>query len=114
MKAMTQVSGANTEQHTYDAVMKKTFTRIDGRPSRQNRDNLLVEVEKVLVDVSVPGFDWSIRYGLLAETRGGTEWKELTGKDYEEPSDEEPPATRPKIKKKWSVLKKRNKKRRMG
>ena len=54
--------------------------------------------------VSVPGYEWSSKYGLLTKTRGGTEWKELTGKNCEEPSDGEPPMTCPKIKKKWSVL----------
>ena len=93
---MTQVSGSNTDQPTYDAVIKKTFTKIDGRPSRRNRDNFLVEVEKVFVCVSVPGFDWSSKYGPLAKTRGGTKWGELTGKEYEEPSNKEPLGTRRK------------------
>ena len=107
---MTQVSGANTEQPTYDAVIKKTFTKIDGRPSRRNRDNLLIEVEKVLVCLIVPGFDWARKYGLLAETREGTEWEQLTGKVYEEPSNEEPTDTHPHIKKKWKEEKKERKK----
>ena len=107
---MTQVSGVNIEQPTYDAVIKKTFTKIDGRPSRKNRDNLLVEVEKVLVCLNVPRFDWSSKYGLLAKTRGETKLEEPTGREYKEPSNEEPPATRPKIKKKWSALKKEIKK----
>ena len=98
------------EQHTYDAVSKKTFAKIGGRPSRRNRDNFLVEVEKVFVCVSVPGFDWSSKYGPLAKTRGGTKWGELTGKEYEEPSNEEPADTRPNIKNKWKEEKKERKK----
>ena len=106
---MTQVSGVNTEQPTYDAVVKKTFANIDGRSSRQNRDNLLVEVEKDLVYVSVRRFDWASNFGLLAKTRGGTEWEQLTGKVYEEPSNEEPADTRPHIKNKWKEEKQERK-----
>ena len=51
---MTHVTGVDIEQPTYDAVIKKTFTKIDRCPSRRNRDNLLIKVEKVLVCVSVP------------------------------------------------------------
>ena len=107
---MAHVTGVNIEQPTYDAVIKKTFTKINGCPSRRNRDNLLVEVEKFLVCVSVSGFDWASKYGLLAKTRGGTEWEQLTGKVYEEPSNEEPADTRPHIKKKWKEEKKERKK----
>ena len=111
---MTQVSGVNIEQPTYDAVIKKTFTKIDGSPSRQNRDDLFIEVEKVLVCVSVPGFDWSGKYSLPAETRGGTEWKQFTGNEYEEPINKEPTDTRPYIKKKWSEEKEKKVKSQMG
>ena len=51
-------------------------------------ETTVIEVEKVLVCVSVPGFDWASKYGLLAERRGGTEWEQLTVKVYEEPSNE--------------------------
>ena len=67
---MTHSSGVNVRQLTYDAIIKKTFTEINDRPTRRQTDNLLVEVKKVLVAVSVPGFNWSSKYGLLAETRG--------------------------------------------
>ena len=55
--------------------------------------------------MSGPGFDGSSKYGLLAETRGGTEGKEPTGKDYKESSDMETPMIRPKIKKDGQILK---------
>ena len=55
---MTYFSGVNARQPTYDAIIKKTFTEIYERPSRRQRDNLLVEVEKVLVGVSVPVETW--------------------------------------------------------
>ena len=51
---MTHFSGVNIRQPTYDAIIKKTFTEIQDRPSRRQKDNLLVEVEMVLVGVSVP------------------------------------------------------------
>ena len=70
---MTFVSGAIVRQTTYNAILKKTFTKIDARPTRRNKDNLLDEVKKVWVGVCVSGFDWASRYGLLAETRGGPE-----------------------------------------
>ena len=72
-------------------------------------ETTFIEVEKVLVCVSVPGFDLASKYGLLAETKGGTEWEQLTGKVYEEPSNEEPADTRPHIKKKWKEEKKERK-----
>ena len=75
---MTHYSGVNARQPTYDVAIKKTFTKIDERPSRRQKDNLLVEVEMVLVGVSVPAFNWASRFGLLAETRGGPAYEELS------------------------------------
>ena len=66
---MTHSSGVNAREPTYDAIIKKTFTEINERPTRTKKDNLLVEVKKVLVGVSVPGFNWASRYRLLVETR---------------------------------------------
>ena len=68
---MTHSSGANARQPTYDAMIKKTFTEINERPTRRQKDNLLIELKKVLVGVIVPGFNWASKFGLLAETRGG-------------------------------------------
>ena len=66
---MTYSNGASARQLSYDAIIKKTFTEINERPTRTKKDNLLVEVKKVLVGVSVPGFNWASRYRLLVETR---------------------------------------------
>ena len=82
---MTYSNGASARQLSYDAIIKKIFTKINDRPTRRKKDNLLVEVEKVLVAVSVPGFDWSSKYGLLAETRGGPAYEALSGKVYAHP-----------------------------
>ena len=110
MKATTQASGATIDQLTYDDVVNKTFTKIDDHPTRKNRDNLLVEVEKILVCVSVPGFDWHRKCGLLGKTRGGEGYTALSGIDYEGPINDEPAATCRYIKKKWSEAKKEWKK----
>ena len=104
---MTHFSGVNARQPTYDAIIKKTFTEIDKRPSRRQKDNLLVKVEKVLVGVSVPGFNWASRFGLLAETRGGPGYEQLSGKVYKHPSNEEALEIYPNIKKKWKPEKKK-------
>ena len=106
---MTHSSGVNARQPTYDAIIKKTFTKIHERPSRRQKDNLLIEVEKVLVVVSVPGFNWSSRFGLLTETRGGPAYEKLSGKAYMHPSNEEPCEICPNIKKKWKIAKKERK-----
>ena len=98
---MTHSSGVNARQPTYDAIIKKTFTEINERPTRRQKDNLLVEVEKVLVGVSVPGFNWSSKYGLLAETRGGPAYKALSDKACAHPSNEEPPEIYPNTRTKW-------------
>ena len=70
---------------------------------RDKKDNLLVEVEKVLVGVSVPGFNWASRYGLLAETRGGEAYEARSGKAYRHPPNEEPPKLYPNMKKKYKA-----------
>ena len=103
---MTHSSGVNASQATYDAIIKKTFTEINKRPTRRQKDNLLVEVKKVLVGVSVPGFNWASRYGLLAETRGGPAYEALSGKVYMHPSNEEPAELYPNMKKKYKIAKK--------
>ena len=102
---MTHSNGVKARQPTYDAIIKKTFTKIDKRPTRRNKDNRLVEVKRVLVGVSVLGFDWASRYDLLAETRGCQVYQTLSGKVYRESNKEEPEEICPKIKKKWSVMK---------
>ena len=74
--------------------------------TRRQKDNLLVEVEKVLVAGSVPGFNWSSKYGLLAETRGGPAYEALSGKVYAQPDNEEPPEIYPYTRTKWASGKK--------
>ena len=90
LETTTSVSGATVRQTTYDANLKKTFTKIDARLTRRNKDNLLTEVKKVCVGVCVSGFDWASRYGLLAETRGGPAYEVLPGLTYIEPDQDDP------------------------
>ena len=87
---MTSISGITVRQTTYDSIIKKIFTRIDRRPTRRMKDNLLTEVKKVCVGVCVSGFDWASRYGLIAEIIGGAEYEVLTGLAYTEPPKEDP------------------------
>ena len=72
---MAEMCGASAEQPTYDAALNKQCYPIDGRPKKQNKDKFLKEVEHVLVEVSVPNFKWPSKYGLLGETRTGSEIK---------------------------------------
>ena len=87
------------EQPTYDDVIKKTLTRIPQCPTRQDRDRLLKEIEHVLVDISVPAFEWTGKYGLLEEVRPAIAYRILSGLDYVELDDEEPSMTNPRIRK---------------
>ena len=103
---MTHSSGVNASQPTYDAIIKKTFTEIKESTTRRQKDNLLVEVEKFLVGVSVPGFNWASRYDLLAETRGGEAYEKLSGKAYRHPPNEEYPELYPNMKQKNKIAKK--------
>ena len=94
---MTAISGASAEQTTYDAVIQKTFSPIQGRPTRQDRDKLHKEVEHVLVDISVPGLVWFERYGLLAEVRSQTAYINISGETYYKPSRNNPEMYDPAI-----------------
>ena len=87
---MTSISGITVRQTAYDSIIKKTFTRIDRRPTRRMKDNLLNEVKKVCVGVCVAGFDWSSKYGLIAEIIGGAAYQVLTGITYTDPPEEDP------------------------
>ena len=92
---MMTITGANTEQPAFNSATEKTFTRIHRRPSRRNRDTLHKQIEHVLIDISVPCFDWSGKYGLLAEETTKINYKNLTNLDYIEPGPNKPPMTDP-------------------
>ena len=44
------------------------------------------------MEISVPAFEWTSKYGLLAEVRHALAYRTLSGLDYVEPDDEEPAA----------------------
>ena len=93
---MTPASEANCEQLTYDAVIKKTFTRItECPPTRRSVDTLRKEVEHVLVEISVPTFFWSGKYSLLGEIRPTAAYITLFRLNYRKPDDEDPDLTHP-------------------
>ena len=56
--------------------------------------------------VSVSGFNWSRKYGLLAEIRGSPAYEALLGKVYAHPSNKEPPEIYPNMRTKWASGKK--------
>ena len=68
------------EQATYDAVIKKTFTRMLGcPPTRRSVDTLRKEVEHVMVNISTPHWGWSAKYGLLPEIKPAAKYITTTG-----------------------------------
>ena len=54
-------------------------------------------MEHVLVNITVPSFEWSGKYGLLVEARTVTAYSNLTHKTYVEPGRTEPNMTDPSI-----------------
>ena len=87
------------EQTTYDDVISKTITGItECPPTRRSVDTLRKEVEHVLVNISIPNFGWSEKYGLLAEIKPAAEYATITGGVVYVPVDgEEPSLTHPRI-----------------
>ena len=90
IEKMAVISGITIRQNAFDATIKKTFTKIDVKPTRRMKDNLLTEVKKVLVGVCVTGFEFASKYGLLVEIIGKTEFDNLSGKDYKAPPENDP------------------------
>ena len=85
-------SEAAFEQSTYDATIKKTFTRItDCPPTRRSVDTLRKEVEHVLVNISAPDFGWSEKHGLLAKIKPRAEYTTISGGLVYVPVDEDEP-----------------------
>ena len=64
------------------------------------------EVEHVLVEISVPAFFWSGKYGLLGEIRPTAAYNTLSGLNYRKPDDKESDLTHPRIKKSNSKYRK--------
>ena len=87
---MAVLCGITLRQSAFDATIKKTFTKIDEKPTRRSKDNLLTKVKKVLVGVNVTGFTFASKYGLLVEVIGKTEFDTLSVKNYLQPPEDDP------------------------
>ena len=77
-----KISRASSEQSAYDLIRAAPFTKIHGRPTRRNRDDLEEEVRVALCSAKVPGFAWSGDYGLLGELMEPAEYTTLTGETF--------------------------------
>ena len=86
---MTIITGAHAELPVYNSAIKKNFSKINGRPSRRDRNTLHKEVEHVLIEVSVQCFEYSGKYGLLTEARTATAYSNLNHLNYTRPSSVE-------------------------
>ena len=75
----------NTLKETIRAsVIARPFTRIPGKPSWEEKENLLEEAEEMALEMEV-SYDWSDGYGLLAEVQGAAKYLVTTGLAYVEP-----------------------------
>ncbi len=81
---MPSSSAKQAEQTSYDAVQSVPFTRIHGRPTRQDYELLKKEASDLASEVDNLTFAWSCdpatgeEYGLLAEIIGDVEYIHLT------------------------------------
>ena len=95
---MTTITVANTEQPAFNSTTNMTLTRINGRPLRCDRDTSNKEIEHVLVDISIPCFDWSGQYGRIVEVRTKSNYQIITSLNYLDTGPDKPPMTDPTIK----------------
>ncbi len=78
-------SAINTlEQTTYETVRSTSFTKIQGRPTRSNYENLMKEASNLASKLDDITYDWSRSptgkdCGLLAKIIGEDEYQHLTG-----------------------------------
>ena len=71
-KIKTTITGANTELPPFNSAFEKNFTIIHRPPLRCDKDMLHKEIEHVLIDISIPYFDWSTYYRFLVEARSAS------------------------------------------
>ena len=71
------------EATAYEGVRSHPFTRIHGRPTRNDFDTLKEEASMLACEVEDINYPWSKsatgEYGLLANIIGGAEYDHLTG-----------------------------------
>ena len=78
------------EATAYESVQSHPFTRIHGRPTRNDFDTLKEEASMLACEVEDINYPWSKNatgeYGLLADIIGNEEYDHLTGiSTYSEP-----------------------------
>ena len=78
------------EATAYESAQSHPFTRIHGRPTRNDFDTLKEEASMLECEVEDINYPWSKsatgEYGLLADIIGGAEYDHLTGiSTYAEP-----------------------------
>ena len=76
--------GASKEDRD-DQIQAKPFTRIHGRPTRNDVDRLVRKARDTSVETQIPDFDWAGEPDLLAEVVGEAQYNTKTGKVYIEP-----------------------------
>ena len=80
------------EATAYESVQSHPFTRIHGRPTRQDFDTLREESSMLACEVEDINYPWiksaTGEYGLLADIIGGADYDHLTGiSTYSEPNE---------------------------
>jgi hypothetical protein len=71
------------EQTTYDTVRSSSFTKIQGRPTQSDYENLKKEASDLASELDDITYDWSrsptgVKYGLLAKIIGEDKYYHLT------------------------------------
>jgi hypothetical protein len=85
---MPSSSAKAAETKAYDAVRATSFTRIHGRPTRNDYELLKKEASDLASEVENITFTWSRdtatgdEYGLLAEIIGPAEYTHLTNLNW--------------------------------
>ncbi len=98
---MPSSSAKAAETTSYDAVRAKPFTRIHGRPTRQDYELLKKEASDLASEVENITFAWSRNtatgeeYGLLAEIIGDVKYNHLTNLNWSQ--EMEPASYNPAI-----------------
>ena len=76
-------TGKQAEATAYTSVQGYPFTKIHGRPTRNDFDTLKEEASMLACEVEDINYPWSKsatgEYGLLADINGGAEYDHLTG-----------------------------------
>ena len=72
------------ESTTYDSVRQKTLSRIHGKPSWRQKEDLIQEAGDIALECDV-SYDWAGDYGLLAVISGPTRYLAQATLAYVEP-----------------------------